>query len=117
MPLALLILALNVHAAELSHPPLRTVLPAPAREIVQGPNYFVDATKGDDEGDGAEASPWRTLQHAIDQLAPGDTLYLRGGTYYENVRISLHGAKDAPITICSYPGEQSVLDGGAAEFL
>jgi hypothetical protein len=99
-----------------SHPPLRQA-PAPARRpLAQGPKYFVDAQRGDDAGPGTEQQPWRSLRHAIERLQAGDTLYLRGGTYYETVQVRLAGRPDAAITIASFPGEQAVLDGGLREF-
>lgn len=61
--------------------------------------------------------PWRTINHGLKFLEPGDTLYLRGGTYYENVYISLAGTAEAPVTVRSYPGELVVIDGGIEEFL
>lgn len=100
----------------LSHPPLRP-LPAPsARPRGSGPGYFVDATKGSDTNKGTEAAPWQTIGHALSQLRAGDTLYLRGGIYYERAYVSLAGKTDAPITIRSYPGERAILDGSIREF-
>src|SRR5262245_34108648 len=96
-------------AAEVSHPPLRNALPPSNRPRTAGPAYFVDAARGNNQHDGSEQAPWKTISHALTQLKPGDTLYLRGGAYYETVRISLIGRADAPITIRSYPGEQAVI--------
>jgi hypothetical protein len=76
----------------------------------------VDARRGDDRNAGGKASPWRTVNHAMNHLKAGDTLYLRGGTYYEHVISSLAGRPKAPITIRSFPGELAVLDGGLREF-
>lgn len=99
-----------------SHPPMRP-LPVPAiREWATGPRRFVDAVRGDDAAGGSEQSPWKTLRHAFRQLSPGDTLYLRGGTYYEKPSLSRSGTAEAPITISAYPGELAVLDGGLREF-
>ncbi|MFN4257818.1 MAG: DUF1565 domain-containing protein [Gemmataceae bacterium] len=100
----------------LSHPPLRAA-PAPSqRPLAEGPRVFVDAQKGDDTSDGSQDKPWRTLKHALEQAEPGATIHLRGGTYYEQVRISRQARADAPLTIRSYPGEQAILDGGFREF-
>jgi hypothetical protein len=100
----------------LSHPPIRQN-PAPSmRPLAKGPGLYVDAAKGDDAGDGSSAQPWNSVNHALKQLKAGDTLYLRGGSYFENVYVSLSGTKDKPIVIRSYPGEQAVIDGGLAEF-
>lgn len=114
--LVLCIPSASAQPASRSHPPLRVPPPASKRTLAQGPTYFVDATNGDDKNDGSKASPWKTVNHAISRAKAGDTFYLRGGTYYENVRISLPGRKDAPITIASLPGEQAIIDGGIREF-
>ncbi len=99
-----------------SHPPLRPLAVPSDRLAAKGPALFVDAAKGDDRNDGARASPWKTLGHAVKRLRPGDTLYLRGGSYYEQVTLSPAGTKDRPITVRSFPGELAVLDGGLREF-
>jgi len=107
----------NARAEYASHPPMRP-LPVPAnRPMADGPAYFADPKKGDDASPGTKEKPWRTIQHGIDQLKLGDTLYLRGGIYYENVACKLKGHKEAPITIRSYPNELAFLDSGLPEFL
>src|SRR5262249_18311844 len=87
------------------------------RPLAGGPARYVDARRGDDRNPGTSAAPWRTLRHALRTLKPGDTLYLRGGVYHENVYCALAGRKGAPITVRPYPGEQAILDGGLREFL
>jgi hypothetical protein len=100
----------------LTHPPMRP-LPTPSTRARQpGGAFHVDASGGDDANSGGERAPWKTIAHALEQLGPGDTLYLRGGVYYECVRISVVGQPDAPITIRSFPGELAVIDGGFREF-
>jgi len=42
--------------------------------------YHVDPD-GSDNAEGSADAPWRTLEHAIGQLTPGDTLRLAAGTY------------------------------------
>lgn len=109
----------QVYAQEskyLSLPPVRKVPPAAKRPLAKGAGYFVDAARGDNKSDGSEKAPWRSINHALKRLKAGDTLYLRGGTYYENVYCAVSGRKDAPITIRSYPGEQTIIDGGIPEF-
>ena len=78
---------------------------------------FVDAAKGNDAAAGTEQAPWKTLGHSLRQLKAGETLYLRGGVYYERVSLTKSGTAEAPITLCSYPGERAVLDGGLREFV
>ncbi|MDQ3621479.1 MAG: DUF1565 domain-containing protein [Verrucomicrobiota bacterium] len=100
-----------------SHRPMRPLPAAATRPPVTGAKLFVDAARGNDAAAGREQAPWRTLGHALRRLKPGDTLCLRGGTYYERVSLSRSGTEEAPITICSYPGELAVLDGGLRNFL
>ncbi len=99
-----------------SHPPMRP-LPEPSqRPLADGPIYFVDAERGDDTHDGSKAKPWKSISHALAQLRPGDTLCLRGGTYYESVDVPVSGTEEKPLTIRSYPGELAIIDGGLREF-
>jgi parallel beta-helix repeat protein len=57
--------------------------------------------------------PWLTIDHGVDQLGPGDKLYVRGGTYYEAVTI--YGKTTAtaltPVEVAEYPGETAIIDG------
>ncbi|QDU97483.1 right-handed parallel beta-helix repeat-containing protein [Lignipirellula cremea] len=102
--------------AQVSHPPMRP-LPTPRdRPLAPGPKYFVDAQRGDDAHPGTQEEPWQSIAHAVRRLAPGDTLYLRGGIYYEQVILPKSGLPDQPITLSSYPGELAVIDGGLREF-
>ncbi len=97
-----------------SHAPMRPLPTALKQPLAAGPKLFVDAARGDDRGAGTAVAPWKTLAHALRRLKPGDTLYLRGGTYYEKVFLSRSGTAEAPITIASYPGELAIIDGGLA---
>jgi hypothetical protein len=92
-------------------------LPAPVKTApASGACLYVDAAKGSDENPGTQAAPWRTLAFAVRRLGPGDTIYLRGGTYYERVALTRSGTAGAPITIASFPGELAVVDGSLREF-
>jgi hypothetical protein len=100
-----------------SHPPMRPLPTASNRPLEKGPGYFVDPVKGSDQQDGSQAKPWKSVAHAVARLKPGDTLYLRGGTYYEQVVMSCAGTAEKSITVRSYPGELAILDGGFREFV
>jgi len=100
----------------LSHPPQRAMPARVARPEVKGPALFVDPLRGYDANDGTEDRPWRTIQHALPLLNPGDTLVLRGGSYFENVYCAVAGTPEKPITIRSFPGEIAVIDGGIPDF-
>ena len=99
-----------------SHPPMRPLPEESQRSPASGEAFYVDPSRGSDSADGSLARPWRTLEHGLSRLAPGRTLYLRGGVYYETVTARLTGEPAAPITVRSYPGELAILDGGYREF-
>ncbi|MDA1163059.1 MAG: hypothetical protein O3B13_08155, partial [Planctomycetota bacterium] len=97
--ISVLALSATSLAAVQSHPPMRP-LPAPLdRPMSDGPARFVDSARGDDTFDGSRTQPWKTLSIAVSKLAAGDTLYLRGGTYYDHVRVTVHGTRMKPVTI------------------
>lgn len=73
-------------------------------------DYFVSPS-GDDTNPGTFTSPFRTLGRAVRFLGPGDTCYLRAGTYREQVRLTRSGLPGLPILITSWPGERAVLSG------
>ena len=78
---------------------------------VAGARYI--APNGSDSNSGTKGSPWRSLYASIRKLRPGNTLYVRGGTYnFENENIiAARGTSSAPITIAAYPGETPVFRG------
>ena len=100
----------------LSHPPTRLPVFSPRPDFPEGPFYCVDPLHGDDRASGTEADPWKSINASLEKLRPGDTLLLRGGIYFEAVYCSMVGEPDRPITLCSYPGETAILDGGLPEF-
>jgi parallel beta-helix repeat protein len=74
---------------------------------------FYLATTGSDSNNGSKTSPWKSLYTSIKKLGPGDTLYIREGTYSfsgENI-IAAHGTASNPITIRAYPGETPTFKG------
>jgi hypothetical protein len=98
-----------------SCPPLRPAHRASQREKAPGPAYYV-SPQGDDTAPGTEERPWRTIGATLPRLTPGDTLYLRGGAYFEQVYCAVAGTAESPITIRSYPGEVAMIDGGIPQF-
>ena len=66
--------------------------------------YFVSPS-GSDSAPGTESQPFATVSHAVEQLQPGDTLTIRGGTYAETVDVPVSGTPDRPITIRGAKGE------------
>jgi len=79
-------------------------------------NVFYVSPSGNDSNPGTLSSPWRTINSSLTRLNPGDTLFLRGGTYFESVNATVSGTSVAPITIESYPGENATIDSGVPAF-
>jgi len=75
-----------------------------------GRTLFVSPS-GSDAAPGTAARPWRTLQHAFDRVAAGQTVLLRGGVYPDWAELSHSGRPRAAITIRSAPGERATLTG------
>jgi len=70
------------------------------------------STSGSDANAGTLRSPWRSVETGLRRMRPGQTLYLRGGTYTETVDLDLpNGTSTARITVGSYPGERAVVRG------
>jgi hypothetical protein len=81
----------------------------------QGAEFFVTPNAGPG-GVGSIRRPW-TLDEALSSspnVKPGDTIWLRGGTYSGIFNSYLNGTAAAPIIVRQYPGERAILDGGTA---
>ena len=76
-------------------------------------NIFV-AKNGLDANPGTEAAPLLTVARALAVVQPGDTIYVKKGTYYvSSYFTSIVGTEAAPITIQAYPTDryQVIFDG------
>jgi chitodextrinase len=73
-------------------------------------SYYVSSA-GSDSSNGSINAPFATIQHAANIVNPGDTVYVRGGTYYQRVSLTRSGSSAGYITFQNYPGESPVLDG------
>jgi hypothetical protein len=70
------------------------------------------STSGSDSNPGTLAAPFATIQHAVDQMSPGETCYIRGGSYHETVDLSgVAGTEVSPITLTPYDDEEVIMDG------
>jgi hypothetical protein len=78
----------------------------------QGTTYYV-APSGSDSNSGTEARPWRTIGKATETLVAGDTVYIRAGTYREQVEAQNSGSAGSPITYAATPGETVTIDGSS----
>jgi parallel beta-helix repeat protein len=69
------------------------------------------ATSGNDANSGSLASPFNTITKAASRAAAGDIVEVRGGVYYEVVKISSKGTTSARIIFRAYSGEVAAIDG------
>src|SRR5262245_26205541 len=77
---------------------------------------FYVATTGSPSGDGTDTKPWdiaTALQGASGAIHPGDTVWVRGGTYNGPFTSTLTGNSTASIIVRAYPGERAIIDGAA----
>ncbi len=67
---------------------------------------FYVAQEGNDRYSGNEAQPFRTINRAVSVLKPGDTLYVKAGTYEESLINAIPGGKSwtTPVTVAAYHG-------------
>ena len=75
---------------------------------------FYAAPSGTSGGDGSSARPWdlgTALKGGGGRVQPGDTIWLRAGTYAGAFTSSLTGTATAPIVVRQYPGERAIIDG------
>ncbi len=85
--------------------------------------FFV-ATHGDDRDAGTLEKPLATIHHAQELVSPGDTVFIRGGTYRVKpsqiaetrsifahvIRLNKSGTLGSPICYCAYQNEQPTFD-------
>jgi len=81
-------------------------------------DYYVSTT-GDNSSNGLTiGTAWKNVYYAVSQTAPGDTIYVLDGTYYDNLTIVINDARDGtitnPLTITAYNGTP-ILDGTDSE--
>lgn len=70
------------------------------------------ATTGNNGNSGAIGSPWLTIAFGVSQLAAGDTLHIRAGTYNERIKetdFAVTGTSGAWITVGGYLSETVIL--------
>jgi hypothetical protein len=91
--------------------PLATRVFGPGWASPSGTVYWV-APSGDDADPGTRAQPWGTLDHAVGQLVPGDTLVVDGGTWNASLALETSGTAAAPIRIVGRRGATMGNDTG-----
>lgn len=72
-------------------------------------NTYYVSTNGNNSNPGTAAAPWRTLQFAVDAIAPGDTILVKAGTYV-GCRIGNSGQVGAVKTLKAEPGAAVLIN-------
>ena len=72
---------------------------------------FCVSPSGSDLNDGSCSTPWKTIQHAVDSLKPGQTALLRRGVYRERILVTRSGTPLKSLAVRAYGGERAILRG------
>jgi hypothetical protein len=73
--------------------------------------YYV-APNGSSGNSGTASSPWdlaTALSGAGGRIEPGDTVWIRGGTYPNGGNVTVNGSSSGQIVFSGYPGETAVI--------
>ncbi len=94
--------------------------PIPAATSTQpisssGKIYYV-AKNGNDNNLGTELSPWLTIQKAANTAKAGDTVYVKAGTYIEQVNFPNSGTAGNYITFQNYSTDTVILKPPVKEY-
>lgn len=80
-------------------------------EVAFAATFYV-SPQGSDSNPGSETAPWASLTNAASKVVAGDTVVVKGGTYYTNpILLMQSGSVGAPITFRAAGSEKVVLDG------
>jgi len=76
---------------------------------------FVNAATGDNSNSGTKASPYKTINAAVQLLEPGDRVSIAPGIYRETVNVSAIGTPENPVIIESEdPSNPAIISGADA---
>ncbi|MEL1236518.1 MAG: hypothetical protein VXA61_07555, partial [Candidatus Neomarinimicrobiota bacterium] len=81
--------------------------------FMQGTNYYVATSYGNDSNNGTSINtPFKTIGKAAGLMSSGDKCYIRQGRYHETITIDdLDGASGSAIVFTNYNNERVVVDG------
>lgn len=71
------------------------------------------APSGNNANPGTILLPYLTIQYALNQVMPGDTLFIRAGIYYEKITCTVVGTATQKIKVTNYPGEEVTVNGNS----
>jgi len=96
----------------------RAILPSLFAVSLSSAAVFYVSPSGSNSASGTEAQPYATVQKAQEFVKPGDTVYIRGGTYKPvtpdvvdaGILLNKSGTSGKRINYWAHPGEQPVFD-------
>ena len=96
---------------EILHPLIVLGLFAFAPTFASAATYYI-APSGSNYNPGTQSAPFATLQKAHDIANPGDTIWMRGGTYFFSTQTTLtrDGTSGNRIQLFAFPGEKPIID-------
>jgi hypothetical protein len=84
---------------------------SPSSETTNTVTGYYVSPDGSDGNTGTINNPLRNINTALSKVLPGDTVFVRGGTYGEKIVFPKSGRLDKYITLKVYPGEKAIIDG------
>lgn len=79
-------------------------------------NYYL-APQGADNAAGSINAPWKNLDQAQNKMGPGDTVFVRGGTFAGvNLNWTKSGTAGKPMVIKAYPKETPIFTGSGLNY-
>jgi hypothetical protein len=90
---------------------------APIKLSASAGNQYYVSPSGSDTNTGTIDVPFKTIQHGITVMLPGDTLLVRQGTYNEAIKFYYKAnSTNQYFTLSNYPGEIVTIDGTEIAF-
>ena len=91
--------------------PLMLCMILGAAHLSTGNTYYVSPS-GNNANPGSFSQPFLTVQFAANAAAAGDTVFIRAGTYSEQVTVTIGGnAFDGHVVFSAYQNETVIMDG------
>lgn len=80
--------------------------------VIAQNKYFISSAGDNITGDGSIGNPWFGIGYASTYMSPGDTLFVRGGTYNYSTQqtINVSGAENNEVVFINYSNEEPVFD-------
>ncbi len=76
--------------------------------------YYV-SPDGSDGNSGSENFPWKTIQHAVDEINGGERIIIKAGIYKEGVYIDKKANEGKEIIIEGEGYDRTIIDGSSAD--